>query len=118
TGEMVRACGVGQGFGLEPNSRLISEAKAMKATIRTRRAFSAVALLGIASLAAPAATTGVHAQQKTIKLGMTVPLTGADAEGAIRIKNGAMIAIDEANANGGGASYKIDFLGLDPGTAT
>jgi branched-chain amino acid transport system substrate-binding protein len=90
----------------------------MNATIRTRRAFSAVALLGIASLAASAATTGVHAQQKTIKLGITLPLTGADAEDATRIKNGAMMAIEEANAKGGVAGYKIDVVVLDSGTAT
>ena len=47
-----------------------------------------------------------------------MPLTGADAENAIKIKNGAMMAIDEANAKGGVAGYKIDVVVYDSGTAT
>ena len=47
------------------------------------------------------ASSGLHAQQKTVKLGITLPLTGADADDAAKIKNGSMIAIDEANAKGG-----------------
>ena len=38
------------------------------------------------------------AADKTVTIGITVPLTGADAEGAILVKNGAMMAVDDANA--------------------
>jgi branched-chain amino acid transport system substrate-binding protein len=60
----------------------------------------------------------LEAQQKTVKVGIILPLTGADAEGAILIKYGAMLAIDEANAKGGVAGYKIEAVILDSGTAT
>jgi branched-chain amino acid transport system substrate-binding protein len=47
-----------------------------------------------------------------------LPFTGADAHDAELIKDGAMLAIDEANAQGGVAGYKIEVLQLDDGTAT
>jgi branched-chain amino acid transport system substrate-binding protein len=45
-------------------------------------------------------------------------LTGADAETALRIKDGFLMAIDEANAKGGAGGYHINVLMLDDGTAT
>ena len=90
----------------------------MQATKHTRRTFSAAAILGLASVAGIVGSPSLEAQQKTIKVGIVVPLTGADAEGAIRIRNGAMIAIDEANAKGGVAGYTIEVVTLDSGTAT
>jgi len=36
-----------------------------------------------------------HAAAKTIKVGIDLPLTGADAEDAELIKNGAVMAIEE-----------------------
>jgi len=82
----------------------------------TRRAFNA----GVASIAVIAATdgTGALAQEKVVKIGITVPLTGADAEDATRIKDGATLAFDEANAKGGVAGYKIVPVVYDNGTAT
>src|SRR4051794_21087135 len=58
------------------------------------------------------------AADKTLTIGITLPLTGADAHDAELIKDGAMLALDEANANGGVAGYKINVLVLDDGTAT
>src|ERR1700756_2694788 len=58
------------------------------------------------------------AADKTIKVGISLPFTGADAHDAELIKDGAMLAIDEANAKGGVAGYKIEILLLDDGTAT
>ena len=58
------------------------------------------------------------AQQKSIKIGITLPLTGADAENAAQIRNGAMMAIDEADAKGGVAGYRIDVVVYNTGTAT
>src|SRR5215469_6639702 len=65
----------------------------------------------------------VHARSavgadKTVKVGINLPFTGADAHDAELIKDGAMLAIDEANAQGGAAGYKIEPLILDDGTAT
>src|SRR6202035_503897 len=59
-----------------------------------------------------------HAADKTIKVGINLPFTGADAHDAELIKDGALLAIDEANAQGGVAGYKIQLLILDDGTAT
>src|SRR4029077_8342212 len=56
--------------------------------------------------------------QKTVKVGISLPLTGADAEDAVHIKNGAVMAADEVNAAGGAGGYKIDLVIYDSGTAT
>jgi branched-chain amino acid transport system substrate-binding protein len=116
---LVRACGVGFTVGLRAvaDAGLISEAKAMQASKLTRRAFGAATILGLASVAG-VGITSLNAQQKTVKLGITLPLTGADAEDATLIKDGAMIAIDDANAKGGVAGHKIEVITLDSGTAT
>src|SRR5438477_9946377 len=58
------------------------------------------------------------AADKTITIGINLPLTGADAHDAELIKDGALLALDEANANGGVAGYKINVMLLDDGTAT
>jgi branched-chain amino acid transport system substrate-binding protein len=60
----------------------------------------------------------VLAADKTLTIGISLPFTGADAHDAELIKDGAMLAIDEANAAGGIAGYKIEVLQLDDGTAT
>jgi len=59
-----------------------------------------------------------EAQHKSVKIGITLPLTGADAEDATRIKDGALMAIDDANAKGGIDGYKIDTAVYDNGTTT
>ena len=58
------------------------------------------------------------AADKTVTIGINLPFTGADAHDAELIKDGAMLAIDEANAKGGVGGYKIEVLLLDDGTAT
>src|SRR5260370_15803609 len=59
-----------------------------------------------------------HAADKTVKVGINLPFTGADAHDAELIKDGALLAIDGAHAQGGVAGYKIEILLLDDGTAT
>ncbi|HEX3863939.1 MAG TPA: branched-chain amino acid ABC transporter substrate-binding protein [Stellaceae bacterium] len=58
------------------------------------------------------------AADKTVTIGISLSLTGADAHDAELIKQGALLAIDEANAKGGVAGYKINTTVLDDGTAT
>jgi branched-chain amino acid transport system substrate-binding protein len=58
------------------------------------------------------------AADKEVTVGINLPLTGADAQAALKIKQGAQMAFDEANAAGGVAGYKINILVLDDGTAT
>ena len=96
----------------------MNEASTMQATKHTRRTFNTVAILGLACVAGIVGSPSLKAQQKTVKVGIILPLTGADAEGAILIRNGATMAIDEANAKGGVAGYKIEAVTLDSGTAT
>jgi branched-chain amino acid transport system substrate-binding protein len=58
------------------------------------------------------------AADKEVTIGINLPLTGADAQSALKIKDGAVMAIDEANEAGGAAGYKLNVLLLDDGTAT
>ena len=78
----------------------------------TRR--SLIARLPLAGLAARSA----FAADKRVKVGIDVSLTGAGADDAILVKNGAMMAVDEANARGGVAGYAIEPMVVDDGTAT
>jgi branched-chain amino acid transport system substrate-binding protein len=89
----------------------------MKQSQYTRRAFNAGTVASVAAIAVGGGATA-FADQKVVKVGITVPLTGADAEDATLIKNGAMMAFDEANAKGGAAGYKIVPVIYDNGTAT
>ena len=52
----------------------------MKQSRHTRRAFNFAAVASVAVLAAAVGISGLHAQTKTVKLGITLPLTGADAD--------------------------------------
>jgi branched-chain amino acid transport system substrate-binding protein len=90
----------------------------MKKSQYTRRAFNTGAVASVAAMATAGGPATVFAAQKVVKIGITTPLTGADAEDATRIKDGAMLAFDEANAMGGVAGYKIEVLVYDNGTAT
>ena len=77
--------------------------------------------LGALALAAFATTTGVtpvYAQDKTVTIGIELPLTGADADSATRIKNGIQMGIDDVNAAGGTGGYKLNVTVLDSGTST
>lgn len=60
----------------------------------------------------------VRAAGKAVTIGIDLSMTGADAETAVRIHDGFMLAIDEANAKGGADGYHLDVLMLDDGTAT
>src|SRR5947199_8449419 len=73
--------------------------------------------LPIATLAGSYALNA-FAADKTITIGINLPLTGADAHDAELIKDGALLALDEANAQGGIAGFKINVMVLDDGTAT
>jgi len=87
----------------------------MKSSNYVRVLLGGVAAAGVAAMLG----MGALAQDKgPIKIGITLPLTGADAEDALLIKQGAMMAIDDANAKGGIDGRKIDVVVYDSGTAT
>lgn len=75
-------------------------------------AVSAVTLVAIAG------ANLAGAADKTIKLGITLPITGADAADAALIQHGFEIAIEEANAAGGVKGMKLEAVVKDSGTAT
>src|SRR5499433_752144 len=56
------------------------------------------------------------AQAKVIKIGLSLPLTGADADGADAILKGAQMAIAEINAKGGVKGYKLEAVVFDSAT--
>src|SRR5580698_8671047 len=64
------------------------------------------------------ATGSAFAADKTVKIGIDLSLTGADSQGAGRIKNGIMMAFDAANQGNAVPGYKFDVLVTDDGTAT
>ncbi len=82
----------------------------------TRRA--AAQLLATTAVAAALGGVSAHAADKVIKVGISLSLTGADAESAARIKNGALMAFEEINAKHELAGYRIEPIILDDGTAT
>ncbi len=59
---------------------------------------------------------GGVAQQKVLKIGMSLPITGADADGADAIRKGAEMAIEEINQKGGAGGYKFEAVVYDSAT--
>src|SRR2546430_5794616 len=59
---------------------------------------------------------GLRAQGKVVKIGLSLPVTGADADGADAILKGAQMAITEINAKGGVKGYKLEALVFDSAT--
>lgn len=78
-----------------------------------------VLLTGAAGAAAGLA--GVRAARgadKVVRVGINLSFTGGDAENADRIKDGAMMAFEDANATGAVPGYRIEPVLYDDGTAT
>jgi branched-chain amino acid transport system substrate-binding protein len=64
------------------------------------------------------ASAPVLAAEKTVKIGITLPLTGTDALDAKLVNQGFQMAIDEANDRQGVPGYRIAVLVLDTASAT
>jgi branched-chain amino acid transport system substrate-binding protein len=80
----------------------------------TRRAL--LAQLPLAAIGGSFFPRAVFAADKSVTVGINVPLTGADAEAATLVKDGAMMAVDDVK--GSVAGYRIDVMVLDDGTTT
>src|SRR5579859_7188218 len=82
----------------------------------TRRQTAQIFITG----AVAAVTGGVSAQaaDKVIKIGLDLSLTGADSQGASRVKNAIVMAFDGANEANAVPGYKFELLVTDDGTAT
>jgi branched-chain amino acid transport system substrate-binding protein len=87
-------------------------------TIRRRRLLTTAVGTGLLVSLAAFGGAPAYAQSKSVVIGIDLPLTGADADSATRIKYGAQMAIDEANAKGGVSGYKLDVEVLNDATAT
>jgi branched-chain amino acid transport system substrate-binding protein len=83
--------------------------------MKLRTIVSTIALLLVLGLVLGLPGGGV-AQQKTLKIGLSLPLTGADADGADAILKGAQMAIQEINAKGGAGGHKLEALVYDSAT--
>jgi len=73
---------------------------------------TAIALLATAALAGHARADSV------IRIGVDLALTGGEAESATLIRDGIILAIDDVNAKGGVAGFKLEAAVMDDGTAT
>ncbi|HYZ62680.1 MAG TPA: branched-chain amino acid ABC transporter substrate-binding protein [Acetobacteraceae bacterium] len=81
--------------------------------ISRRSTFKAALLAATAGLGMPA-----WAADKVLKVGINLSFTGADAESAARIANGAILAFDEANAKHEVPGYTFQAVKLDDATPT
>lgn len=83
----------------------------------TRRS-ALLAASGLAMLAASGLAGPALAAEQVVKIGIDASLTGGDAQSALLVKDGALLAIDEANAKHTVPGVKFEALVLDDGTAT
>jgi branched-chain amino acid transport system substrate-binding protein len=86
--------------------------------ITRRAAGRLVAGTALTAAFAGRSTSGWAAASKVVKVGVDLSLTGADAESALRVKNGIVMAIDAANQGNAVPGYTFDLMTLDDGTAT
>jgi len=79
---------------------------------------NAIQTAAVLTAAAVVGSRGARAADKVIKIGVNLSFTGADAENAGRIGNGAVIAFEEANAAKAVPGYTFQLVKLDDATAT
>ena len=72
----------------------------------------------VAVAATAALGTQAHAADKVVKVGTDLSLTGADSQGAARVRNAIIMAFDAANQANAVPGYKFEVMSLDDGTAT
>ena len=82
----------------------------------TRRA--AAQLLASTAAAAALGAGPAAAAEKEVDVGIDLSLTGADADSAVRMRDGAQLAFDNANDAGSIPGYKLRVVVYDDGTAT
>ena len=84
---------------------------------RVRLAAALAAAVFIAGLSGcTSGNSGNSASKGPIKIGLAAPLTGASAQDGISIKNGAQIAIDRINADGGIDGRLVELEVMDDKT--
>ncbi len=83
-----------------------------------RRAALKAALAATTVAGATGLGTTAHAADKVLKVGVNLSFTGADAENAARIGNGAILAFEEANAKKEVPGYTFQLVKYDDATPT
>lgn len=78
---------------------------------------TAIALLGSTPIA-PAIIGVARAQERTLTIGMTFPVTGTLALQAGQVRDAVVYAINEANEKGGVAGFNLRDLTFDDASAT
>ena len=84
--------------------------------LNRRRAAQLIA--SASAVAAIGGTRAASAADKIIKIGADLSLTGADAQGASRVKNAITMAVNAANDGHAVPGYTFELMILDDGTAT
>ncbi len=87
-------------------------------TVRPRTADRLAAGLLAAALTAALSAPPARAADRVIRLGIDLSLTGADADSGNKVKDGILLAIDEANAAHLIPGVTIEPVVLDDATAT
>jgi branched-chain amino acid transport system substrate-binding protein len=90
----------------------------MTAIYRRQLMMTTLGAFALATFVTSASFTPAQAQDKTVTIGIELPLTGADADSATRIKNGIVMGIDDVNAAGSAGGYHLNVTVLDSGTST
>jgi len=91
----------------------------MRLSLVSRAAGAVVLAAVLASCTSSSSTTSTSgsstdANAPTIKIGVDLPVSGADASIGIPTQNGAVLAVEEANKNGfAGGKYKLEASLLD-----
>src|SRR5450755_242596 len=74
-------------------------------------------MLGLAAnLTVPLAAQGVGAETQTLKIGMTIPVTGPAAESGKYALNGAKLALETINKSGGVLGRPVELVVEDDQT--
>ncbi len=75
-------------------------------------------LLAATAAAAVVGEVGGARAEEVVKVGINLPLTGADAESAVRIQHAIQLAFEDANASNAVPGYRFELVSFDDGTAT
>jgi len=86
--------------------------------ITRRAAAQLLATTAVTAALGAAGAAPARAANKVVKIGVDLSLTGADAQGAIREKDGIQMAFDAANQANAVPGYTFEVVWLDDGTAT
>jgi branched-chain amino acid transport system substrate-binding protein len=86
-------------------------------TETTNRLSRRAALTIAGAMVATAPWRPARAADKVLHIPVNMPFTGEEAEGALQVKSGAELAVDEINAKGGVAGYRLELVLMDDGTS-